>query len=87
MVRVESIRIDGIVVATVMGLVFLCALFAGLISVLATRSENLLASLQESARGSTAGPPRALGEPACAKRWLGLKLRSRWFCSSAPACC
>lgn len=59
MVRVESIRIDGVVVAAVAGLVLLCALFAGLIPVLAAPSENLLAPLQESSRGSTAGPARA----------------------------
>ena len=59
MVRVESIRMDGVVVATVAGLVLLCALFAGLIPVLASGSENLLDSLQESSRGSSAGPSRA----------------------------
>jgi putative ABC transport system permease protein len=56
MVRVESIRMDGVVVATVAGLILLCALFAGLIPVLAARSENLLAALQESSRRSTSGP-------------------------------
>ncbi len=58
MVRVESIGIDGVVVATFAGLVFICALFAGLIPVLASRSENLLGTLQESSRGSTSGPSR-----------------------------
>jgi predicted permease len=58
MVRVESIGIDGVVVATVVGLVLICALFAGLIPVLAGRSENLLVALQESSRGSTAGSSR-----------------------------
>jgi len=38
--------------------VLICALFAGLIPVLASRSENLLASLRQSARGSTSGPSR-----------------------------
>jgi len=59
MVRAESIGIDGVVVATVAGLVLICALFAGLIPVLASRSENLLAALQESSRGSTSGVSRA----------------------------
>jgi predicted permease len=59
MVRVESIGIDGVVVATVAGLVLICALFAGLIPVVASRSENLLPALQESSRRSTAGPARA----------------------------
>jgi predicted permease len=58
MVRVESIGIDAVVVATVAGLVLICALFAGLIPLLGTRSENLLAALQESSRSSTSGPSR-----------------------------
>src|SRR3984957_1366841 len=58
MVRVESIGIDAVVVATVAGLVLICALLAGLIPVLASRSENLLAGLQESSRGSTSGLSR-----------------------------
>jgi putative ABC transport system permease protein len=60
MVRAESIGIDGVVVATVAGLVLICALFAGLIPVLASRSENLLAALQESTRGSTSGSSRTV---------------------------
>jgi predicted permease len=58
MVRVESIGIDAVVVATVAGLVLICALFAGLIPVVGSRSQNLLAALQESSRGSTSGPSR-----------------------------
>src|SRR2546423_6807830 len=58
MVRAESIGIDAVVVATVAGLVLICALFAGLIPLLASRSENLLAALQESSRGSTSGASR-----------------------------
>jgi predicted permease len=58
MVRVESIGIDSVVVATVAGLVLICALFAGLIPVLASRSENLVAALQESSRSSTSGSSR-----------------------------
>jgi putative ABC transport system permease protein len=58
MVRVESVGIDGVVIATVVGLVLICALFAGVIPVLASRSEDLLAALQESSRRSTSGPSR-----------------------------
>jgi predicted permease len=58
MVRVTSIGIDPIVIATVAGLVLICALLAGLIPVLASRSENPLAALQESSRGSTSGHSR-----------------------------
>ncbi len=60
MVRVESIRIDGVVIATVAGLILFCALFAGLIPVLASRLENLSAALQESSRSSTGGRSGAL---------------------------
>ena len=58
MARVESIGIDAVVVVTVAGLVLICALLAGLIPVLASRSENLLTALQESSRGSTSGLSR-----------------------------
>ncbi|HXW91699.1 MAG TPA: ABC transporter permease [Terriglobales bacterium] len=53
MVRAESIGIDAVVVATVAGLVLICALFAGLIPVLSSSSGNLVAALQESSRSST----------------------------------
>jgi putative ABC transport system permease protein len=58
MVRAESIGIDAVVVATVAGLVLICALLAGFIPVLASRSENLVAALQESSRSSTSGHSR-----------------------------
>ncbi|HEV8432047.1 MAG TPA: ABC transporter permease [Thermoanaerobaculia bacterium] len=59
MARVESIHIDGVVIATVAGLVFCCALFAGLIPVLASGHDNLCSALQESSRTSTGGASRA----------------------------
>lgn len=58
MVRAESIGIDAVVVATVAGLVLICALLAGLIPVLASRSGNLVVALQESSRSSTSGHSR-----------------------------
>ena len=58
MVRAESIGIDAVVVATVAGLVLICALLAGLIPVLASRSGDLVAVLQESSRSSTSGGSR-----------------------------
>lgn len=58
MVRAEAIGIDAVVVAIVAGLVLICALFAGLIPVLASRSGNLLAALQASSRSSTSGSSR-----------------------------
>jgi putative ABC transport system permease protein len=59
MSRVEAIHIDGAVAAFTVGLVVLCAFFAGLISSLSIRGSQLLASLQESSRGSSAGQGRA----------------------------
>jgi predicted permease len=58
MVRAESIGIDAFVIATAAGLVLICALLAGLIPVLASRSGNLVAALQESSRSSTSGHSR-----------------------------
>jgi predicted permease len=58
MVRAESIGIDAVVVATVTGLVLICALLAGLIPVLASRPGDLVAALQESSRSSTSGHSR-----------------------------
>jgi predicted permease len=60
MVRAESIGIDAVVVATVAGLVLICALFAGLIPMLASRSGNLVAALQESSRSSTSSGSRTV---------------------------
>jgi predicted permease len=59
MSRVEAIHIDGAVAAFTVGLIVLCAVFAGLISSLSTRDSQLLASLQESSRNSSAGQGRA----------------------------
>jgi putative ABC transport system permease protein len=59
MSRVEAIHIDGAVAVFTVGLVVLCAFFAGLISSLSIRDSQLLASLQESSRGSSAGQGRA----------------------------
>src|SRR5208282_4308337 len=55
MSRVESIHIDGVVALFTVGLIVLCALFAGLIASLSTKGNQLLLSLQDSARGSSAG--------------------------------
>ena len=55
MSRVEAIHIDGMVAAFAVGLIALCALFAGMISSLSTDSRRLLSALQDSGRGSSAG--------------------------------
>ena len=59
MARVEAIQMDGVVAAFTVGLVALCALFAGLISSLTTRGSGVLPSLQESSRANSAGSGRA----------------------------
>ena len=58
MSRVEAIHIDGLVVAYVVGLVFLCALLTGIISSLSIKSEQVLPSLQESSRSHSPGLER-----------------------------
>ncbi|HEU5399955.1 MAG TPA: ABC transporter permease [Terriglobales bacterium] len=58
MVRAESIGIDAVVVATIAGLILICALLAGFIPVLASRSGDLVGVLQESSRTSTSGHSR-----------------------------
>ena len=68
MSRVEAIHIDGVVAAFTIGLIVMCALFAGSISSLSTKASRLFMSLQDSARGSSAGRARV---PCCADRsWL-----------------
>jgi predicted permease len=57
--RVESIHIDGVIVAFTCGVIALCALFAGAISGLSAGGRHILATLQESARGHSGGKARA----------------------------
>jgi hypothetical protein len=56
--RVEAIHMDASVVGFAGGLIFLCAFFAGLISSVSIRGDQVLPSLQESARSHGAGPGR-----------------------------
>jgi len=56
--RVEGIRIDGWVAAFAAGLVFLCALFAGMLSMLSDSDLQVLSALQESSRSHSAGQAR-----------------------------
>jgi predicted permease len=53
--RVEAIHIDAPVVAFAVGLTFLCALFAGFMSSLSIKGNQILSSLQESSRSHSAG--------------------------------
>ncbi len=50
MSRVESIHIDSVVAAFTVGVIALCALFAGLISALTVKDRHLLGTLHESSR-------------------------------------
>ncbi len=59
MSRIESIHVDGVVAAFTIGVIVLCALFAGLISALTVRDRQLLATLHESSRSSIGGQSRA----------------------------
>jgi predicted permease len=57
--RVESIQIDGVVAAFTVGVIALCALIAGAISVLGSGGNHILAALQENSRGHSGGTTRA----------------------------
>jgi len=58
MSRVETIHMDSMVVAFVLGLIFACALFAGAASSLSLRGDQVLSSIQESSRSHSAGTAR-----------------------------
>jgi putative ABC transport system permease protein len=57
--RVNSIQIDGVVVAFTLGVVMLCALLSGLLSAFNADDKKVLSSLHESSRGYSAGAARA----------------------------
>jgi predicted permease len=57
--RVESIHIDGVVAAFTLAVIVLCALFSGLISAWSANRKQVLTTLQESSRGSSAGKGRS----------------------------
>jgi putative ABC transport system permease protein len=63
--RVEAVHMDGTVVAFVVVLMFVCALFAGVASSLSVRSDQILPSLQESSRSASAGEA-----PVRLRKWL-----------------
>jgi predicted permease len=56
--RADTIAVDGTVAAFALGLVVLCAAFAGMISALTLRGDQALAALRESSRGQSAGAAR-----------------------------
>jgi predicted permease len=57
--RVESIHLDGAVAAFTVGMVVVCACFAGLISALSADRKEILSGLQEGQRGQSSGNARA----------------------------
>jgi predicted permease len=56
--RVDSIHIDGAVLAFCVGLIVLSAVFAGLVSAFSSRGDLVLNALQESSRSRSAGQSR-----------------------------
>jgi hypothetical protein len=57
--RVDGIHIDDVGSGFTLGLIFLCAVFAGLISSVSASGDKILSSLQGSSRSSTGGQARA----------------------------
>jgi predicted permease len=57
--RVNAIQVDAVVGVFTLGLIFGCAVFAGLISSASASGDKILASLQESSRSSIGGQARA----------------------------
>jgi predicted permease len=70
--RIEAIHIDGVVAIFTVGVITLCALFSGLISVIGSGGKNILAVLQESARANSAGTARARLRKALLATQVGL---------------
>jgi len=58
MSRVESIAIDGASVAIALGLILVCAVFAGLMSSLSIKSDQILDSLRDASRSHSEGHGR-----------------------------
>jgi putative ABC transport system permease protein len=55
MSRIEAIHIDAVVAGVTVGLILLCAIFAGLVSSFGAYRQRLLTSLQDASRGSSTG--------------------------------
>lgn len=58
MARVEAIEMDGIAAVFALGLIVLCATFAGLLSSFSMRGDKVLSSLQETSRANSTGNRR-----------------------------
>jgi putative ABC transport system permease protein len=58
MARVEVMQLDGMAAMFTLGLIMLCATFAGLISSISVHSNHVLSSLQEASRANSTGNGR-----------------------------
>ena len=58
--RIEAIHFDGMAAAFTLAIIFLCALFSGLISAHSSVRGNILGGLQESSRSHSDGRSRAM---------------------------
>ena len=58
MARVEAIHMDGLAAVFALGLIVLCAAFAGLLSSFSMHSDKVLSSLQETSRANSTGNRR-----------------------------
>jgi predicted permease len=58
MVRADSIHVDWVVVSVALGLVLVCAVFAGVVSAVSIGDGRAIDALKESSRGTTAGHGR-----------------------------
>lgn len=63
--RVEAIHMDSAAVIFAAGLVFLCALTAGLTSAFSVKSDQIISSIKESSRSQSAGQGRVM-----LRKWL-----------------
>ena len=59
MSRVESVHIDGVVVAFTVGIIVLCALFSGLIAAFSSSDKRILGALHEASRSVGGNSARA----------------------------
>jgi predicted permease len=72
MARVEAIQMDGAAALFALGLVVLCAIFAGLLSSFFMRGDHVLSSLQETSRANSTGTHRTRLRTALISLEVGL---------------
>jgi ABC-type antimicrobial peptide transport system permease subunit len=81
--RTDAIHIDGMVVVFAIGLIFLCALSAGVISSLSTANNQIFPSLQESSRSHSMEQ-----RGVTLRKWLlSVEVGLTSSCSSVQVCC